>query len=447
MSKFLEPRTIPHVVTSRAHLFRLPWTRIKMRSLLPLLSPLNATSSNKSKAPILNNNNNNNIKRAQKSAVIFLALFVVILLEFRRGPPLPSQNPLQQQDYSRMYENARNCEFEDLAHSFSNRRRSNHNDDKTEQSCWKIEDEYLEVPTTAILNRNHLRKLGRGGAGAVFRALIQLSNDQVCYVALKTDHCQDHFWSAQKKDSVACVQDGAYLLQGHSSLKGEITGMVMHYSFYRRGLEPPPGLLPSWAVVKAPASNHIRWIWLLLPRWTGYVYPAHDPTIAGIIMPLRKVTDLSNYSNTSSVDVGSPPQLADIARIMLPAAKSLEVLHGLGMVHQDLTLNNVVISEETGKSLLTDMGLVSKLYDCTSEMCDFCTGISIGKQRFGHYLVEGLDRMESETIRFAEQIFEYFFTEHDKSFRNELMSCTEAWQVVQLLERWINEEEQKKHTN
>lgn len=374
-----------------------------------------------------------NMKRLHKYFTfpfLTVSLVLLVLLAYNGEPPSEEPEPkLVEADYAPLYADSLPCEFEDLAQSFGNPRQSLNEKRTTNHKCWKLQDEVLQVPTTAIINRNHLTKLGQGKAGAVFKALVQLQHTpRVCYCALKTDLCQESLWF-KKEDSVSCVKDGSYLMKGFSFLMGEFTGMLVQYSFYRRGLEPPPGIMPNWAVVKAKSSKMGWWV----PSYWGY--RAQDPKIVGILMPLSKFQGIYDLSRS---DVPFPDQLSDIAKMMLPAARGLQVLHGLGLVHQDMHSGNVVIAEATGLSMLADLGLVSKRHDCTSGMCDYCVDASIGDRRFSHKAIEGLDAMESDANRLAELIVKYFFRgKHGYTEeKEEMLACTEAWQVVRLLERW-----------
>ena len=373
-----------------------------------------------------------NIKRLHKCFSFLALAFTLLLLSltiYNSEPPSQEPEPTANADNVPLYDDSLPCEFEDLAQSFINPRQSLNEKRTAKHKCWKLQNEVIQVPTTAIINRNHLTKLGQGKAGAVFKALVQLQHTpRVCYCALKTDLCQESLWF-KKEDSVSCVKDGSYLMKGFSFLMGEFTGMLVQYSFYRRGLEPPPGIMPNWAVVKAKSSKLGWWV----PSFWGY--RAKDSTIVGILMPLRKFQGIYDLSRT---DVPFPDKLPDIAEMMLPAARGLETMHGLGLVHQDMHSGNVVIADDTGLSMLADLGLVSKRHECTSDMCDYCVDASIGDRRFSHKAIEGLNAMESDANRFAELIVKYFFRGKQgyTEQKEEMLACTEAWQVVRLLERW-----------
>lgn len=368
------------------------------------------------------------------------------------------------QNYTALYADAPACTFDDLLRSFPNpnllrRQRDNNQDEhdpqrtkEKKQQCWKLEDELVRVPTTAILNRNHLKKLGHGKAGAVFRALVQLKNHEtnhgdnqeegnnnpnVCYCALKTDLCQESLWQS-KADSVSCVKDGSYLLKGFSFLMGEITGMLVPYAYWRRGKEPPSGLLPNLAVVEADSRKQALWV----PSFWGY--RARDTSIIGVLMPLRKfhsVFDLKHSHDDNLFQFHR--SLPEIARVMLPAARALETLHAFGLVHQDMHSGNIVIDDATGTSLLSDLGLVGKLVDnCTAsqDMCNFCVDRGIGQRRFPHDTIEGMTPMESDAHRLARLIGKYFVPKNNTALQEELLACREASRTVQILEGWLKKE-------
>ena len=370
-------------------------------------------------------------------ALFFASLLVFLLVNFITMGTPPLQDPLLQEDYAERMSQAPHCQFEQLAESFPNKKAyKNNNNSSSKEQCWSLHNEVLKVPSTAITNRNYLTKLGQGQGGAVFRALIELKDGSFCQCALKTDLCQESIFFHQKKDSVSCVQDGSYLLKGFSFLGGEFTGMLVQYSYYRRDLEPPDGILPNWAVVKATSLRQDLWV----PSWWGY--RASDPAVIGVLMPLRKFTSFKYWGLS---DLPLPDQKADIAAMMLPAARGLQILHGLGLVHQDVNPSNVVINNETGQTMLADLGLVSKLHNCTGSMCDYCVDRRIGNRRFvTGKAVDGMDAAESDANRLAQLIWRYFFSnQHQSKTANtggeykELLGCTTAWQIVQLLEGWL----------
>jgi len=359
--------------------------------------------------------------------------------------------------------NARECVFDDLARSYYPKYNPDFNDDNDE-SCWHLEWEYLQIPATAILNRHQLsdHRLGNGKAGAAFRALIHLPGiHSACYVVIKTDLCQDKnremgwWWKILKRGTTAeasvvpCVADNAFYNTNTASfLKGEITGMLLHYSYYRRNLTLPPGLMPTWAVVVQPSElQRTAWWWQRL--WRHFVlsrgYAAEDPDVVGVILPLRKfagVWDL--YWPVDQL----PHKPSEVARTMLPAAQGLEIIHSLGLVHQDIGTYNLALyhGEGSSQSLLYDYGLLAAgLTECTSlEMCGYCLNQHIGQRRSHHRQVEGLNFAESDVYQFAHVLAQYMVD--DKVLQESLLACRTASQLVGLLEDWStvrNEEEEE----
>jgi len=394
-----------------------------------------------------------------------------------------------------------------LARSYPNPRAvDNPRDNDNEESCWHLEWEYLQVPTTAILNRHQLAdyRLGNGKAGAVFRALIHLPQDDhntdgrnnnnddddsavaACFAALKTDLCRDTWVSAlgrhllsfiwdisdeeSNNDSVPCVMDNASSLFQNTFLKGEITGMLLHYSFHRRNLELPTGLLPTWAVVQQQqqqqTSTTSSWLsnwWPSPPRKTRG-YPAEDPSVVGVLLPLRKfagVWDLDAAARDDGDNVHNkdvlPHTPAAVAQRLLPAARGLEIVHSMGLLHQDIHSSNVAlyrrqspVVNDTGRrsgqqqqqqpqSLLYDYGLMSAgLIECTApHMCDYCHSPHIGQRRWGHKQIEGRSAVESDVYQFAQVLTELLLIgENDDNYRTALLECRNAVELLRLLEEW-----------
>eukprot|EP00978_Attheya_sp_CCMP212_P030456 scaffold112068_cov49-Attheya_sp.AAC.3 len=65
------------------------------------------------------------------------------------------------------------------------------------QDCWRPEEEVLQIPVDAILNRHDMDGIGAGSKGGVYKSIIQLDyttmsgNDHVlCTAALKTEECR-----------------------------------------------------------------------------------------------------------------------------------------------------------------------------------------------------------------------------------------------------------------
>ena len=366
-----------------------------------------------------------------------------------------------------LVENARECVFDDLARSYYPKYNPDIDDDDDDETCWHLEWEYLQIPASAILNRHQLsdHRLGNGKAGAAYRALIHLpgnSNEGIhsaCYAVLKSDLCQDKnremgWWrKILKKETnandniVPCVADNAlFSFNTGTFLKGEITGMLLHYSYHRRNLTLPPGLMPTWAVVVQPRKLQKAWWWpRFMPSRIAFGYPAEDPDVVGVILPLRKfagVWDL--YWPVDQL----PHEPSEVARTMLPAAQGLEIMHSLGLVHQDIGTFNLALYRGEGnhQSILYDYGLMAAgLVECSSlEMCDYCLTQHIGQRRSYHRQVEGLSFAESDVVQFARVLAKYMVD--DEVLQELLLECRTASQLAGLLEDWStvrNDEEEE----
>ena len=360
-----------------------------------------------------------------------------------------AKDSVDQELYQHLVENARLCEFDDLARSYYPKNHPDTNKDDSE-TCWNLEWEYLQIPSTAILNRHELadHRLGNGKAGAAFRALIHLPHNNrinsACYAVLKSDLCRDKrkrtwwsFWRWDDDDSVVpCVADNAYFsfYNSYSCLKGEITGMLLHYSYHRRNLTLPPGLMPTWAVVVQPTWLEKAWWWpQFMPGRIAFGYPAHDPSVLGVIMPLRKFAGVYDMRDEL------PHEPSQVARTMLTAAQGLEAMHSLGLLHQDVHYLNVALyRDDSHQSLLYDYGVMAAgLMECTSpEMCDYCISPHIGQHRWGHRQVEGLSFAESDVYRFAHVIVRHMVRDGAPALKESLLECRTASQLVELLEDW-----------
>ena len=407
-----------------------------------------------------------------------LTFFVALrsLLNWRNSYPRPEtvtnakDSAEQELVYHHLVENAVECEFDDLAQSYYPKYNPGNQDDS--ETCWHLEWEYLEIPATAILNRHQLadHRLGNGKAGAAFRALIHLPHNNnsnnnnrginsACYAVLKSDLCRDKnremgWWWEKRRETtsndniVPCVADNAHFsFYTGTFLKGEITGMLLHYSYHRRNLTLPPGLMPTWAVVVQPSKLQKPWWWpQVLPSRTAFGYPAEDPSVVGVILPLRKFDRVRDLS----VPVDQlPHKPSEVARTMLPAAQGLEIIHSLGLVHQDIGSLNLALYRDEGshhQSLLYDYGLMAAgLTTCTSsQMCDYCLNQHIGQRRSTHSQYEGLSFAESDVLGFARVLAKYMVD--DEALQESLSACRTASQLVGLLEDWItvrNEEEEE----
>lgn len=251
-------------------------------------------------------------------------------------------------------------------------------------TCWKLQDEILRVPTEAIVNRHNLPKLGNGCLGGVYKAVIELPvSRRLCSVALKTDNCYgllSNPWAPHKCDPItgkcscersqakSCVLDDAgynyNTFQG-----GEYTGALPWYAQLETG-NYQEGLLPTWASVHtSPEEPMKHW----LPRSVTNSIPHPDPTAVGVIMPLRKFAVLESMSASEKTW-----DSVSLARLFLPAAKGLELLSVMGLAFQDMMAKNVgIVDNGEGHlphAILFDNSYIGLQDDvvCAERSCEFC---------------------------------------------------------------------------
>ena len=395
-------------------------------------------------------------------SVLFVRLFVEITT---MTTTYPAQNSIDSESKIHSYADldAPICTFGHIAHSFA-RTSSTSSTDIDEQmqrpmtSCWHLESEIVEVPVTAIRNREDMPKLGQGLCGGVFMALVELDGEQqptdtdettarFCWAALKTDLCgkgKGAWWrrfQARTGKAVPCVVSGT-VYEWVSFLHGEITGMLLPYSYWRRNLElPTAGILPTLAVVSDPTrdtpfQNLVRWFFSWIP------YQPHNPTHVGVIMPLGKFKSLTDSGEDARNNRSA------IGDMMLPVAQALEAYHSLGLVHQDVNEKNVAIDETTGRGMLYDNSLMAQRIPCTSEtMCDYCLDDTIGHlvSKFNHdlgfnSLLRGYDAALVDVRDFARMVKHIFLTDDfDAAYRSDLINCRSASELVRLFEKWKEE--------
>ena len=295
-----------------------------------------------------------------------------------------------------------------------------------EESCWKLEDEILRIPPSAIVNRDRLNILGRGYGGTVLHGIVQLKDRSNCSVAIKTK---------MRKSS-----DG----------RGEYTGALPFYALrhtakcssseQRRQQQQQnvlKGLTPAWAVIQTNRSQ---------------------TRVRAVILPLRKFIplddpNLRNYTNVESA--------AAVAQLMLSSAKALEFVHGMGLAHQDLLRKNIGVAtdETTGSSytLLFDNTFmaVQKNASCLfkdgfeQEACRYCRdekGLNtyVYTHKYATHYAEDRTPIEADVEwygRAVRRTLKMYVTDDNGSaadLKQNIRECQTMTQVVETLQHFAS---------
>jgi hypothetical protein len=262
-----------------------------------------------------------------------------------------------------------------------------HNNNDNSAPCWSLAEEILRIPTTAVVNRLDMPRLGRGRKGTVHAAWITVPSAHdttdsgvpanLCAVAVKTDACYS-WWKALSlwatpapETSQSCLADDTWRGLGQTSFGGaEYTGALVQYAATRHHDTHIPGLLPTWGIVVRPDSvwQRIRSVWYR----SGPRGPA-DPRIVGTLMPLTSFAPLTT-ANRSHLTVS----VEHYGRAMLPAARGLHfVNHVLGLVYQDIKPKNVglrTLPSPQQEAFVYDHTYLGRLpqHTCRSPACHFC---------------------------------------------------------------------------
>ena len=302
----------------------------------------------------------------------------------------PQEQPQQQQQTTlHINENAPPCTYQQLYESYGARESSDSTSDSSSSSssdysdhhCWRLSKRILRIPEQALLNRNTLKPLGRGNKGGVSKGIIALydvqkkngivlgrqqqQQQQQCSVAYKTDlintnMCQERWrhpfqWWGGTKSCIA-----AHLTPRQSSIYGEYLGSLPFYaasSSYAKAAVIPEfddtaaaaaaamtGILPTWGLVVTASETSS-----LTTSTSSYGPLRRHPKRAtnqldalGIIMPLQR-----RFQTLTSCADDLATSVARVARIMLPAARGLQYIHDLGLVHQDVAPRNIGVVIKT----------------------------------------------------------------------------------------------------
>lgn len=328
---------------------------------------------------------------------------------------------------------AQPCSFEQLQEWTLNDTTSTPADD----TCWKLQDEILRVPTEAIVNRHNLPKLGNGCLGGVYKAVIELPvSRQLCSVALKTDNCFDGLsnpWAPHKCDPVtgkcscdrsqakACIMGTGFNYNTFQG--GEYMGALPWYAQMETG-NYQEGLLPTWAMVHtSPEEPMKHW----LPRSFTNSIPHPDPTAVGVLMPLRTFAVLSSMSVSEKTW-----DSVSLARLFLPAAKGLEFLTGMGLAFQDMVAKNVgiVINGEgqLSHAILYDNSYIGLQDDvaCGERSCEFCRESVFPAADRKKVRVRGQDALSTSVNKFRDIVLEVLDLSPDTTAAAELREALVA---------------------
>jgi hypothetical protein len=293
------------------------------------------------------------------------------------------------------------CTFQQLYDAFppiAAKRKGNMQTTRTRNGgCWKLQDEIVRIPADTIVNRNHLQSLGNGAISGVYRAVLQIPNNEnnnnqhqnstsPCSAAIKTDHC--HSWwplGLKYQRSRSCAETNSYLWAPRSYMGAEYTGALVWYAQYQQN-QSVPGLIPTWAIIVRDDSQTITtssWWWRRRRRRRPQHldrYPHPDPSVLGVLMPLvcmRTASDIiqeyhTTVTTTATGRLWNTSQ--QLARALLPAAQGLAFVGNMGLAFRDLLPKNVGFVTSTGEAVVYDHSYVGvkPIEDCHHVSCQFC---------------------------------------------------------------------------
>jgi hypothetical protein len=333
------------------------------------------------------------------------------------------------------------CSYNQLETSFSSLSLSANDEHANNENCWSLQEEVLRIPPSAIVNRNHLPKLGNGFKGGVHLAIFDLGGDKKswCKAALKTDHCHSLLHDNNlftDQTSLSCVSDNSFLWNDASYLGGEYTGALVFRALQKRQrkMQAANGIIPTWAVVYDDSSKGLVSI---RPRSWLQGAPHPDNKLLGMVMPLVDFTP-SNQLDRQRRRLLSG-NLTSLANMLLPAAEALEFVNGLGLAFQDLLPSNVGITDEN-HSVLYDNSYMALQKDVQCpwqqdhDVCAFCREPVFFKANYTQHRWEGHTAIQSDLRSFRKVIkgFSSGFR-YSNTFNSRLDRCEDIHHVVSLL--------------
>jgi hypothetical protein len=386
------------------------------------------------------------IKDAPKTLAILAVLVLLWSLSiFFSTLELSDQYSLDQRSQDNDVESSSppQCSYELLYKAFRHRTdtmKKSDDEEATEQpprDCWRPEDEVLQIPVDAILNRHEMDGIGAGSKGGVYQAIIQLDetdSTEVCIAALKTEECRPMERGTLREeknnddDWISCVDPSARSWD-ESDMNKEFMGAFVFVAARKAGIMELPGIIPTWGLVvnKENPSTIVG---------ANIVYPS----VVGTIMPLKKFktfTDLAeedpydHYSTMTTTTRVLPKDSVGFAKIMLPAAEALLFMKRLGMSFQDIRAKNIGVSTTIDKN---QEGNSAFVYDNT--FLSFLEGATCSLD--GDYLSEGCNFCNKESLT---QQHRYEGTTRESIVSSD---CTLfAWHVETLMQLFIPQEKQR----
>ena len=315
-------------------------------------------------------------------------------------PEILSQDARYDERYSKQ-STAPACTFSDLDSAFRKKPIPPTNDGE----CWSLKDRVIRIQKTDILFKDK-KHLGSGAGARVMEVTLQLAPQRYCRAAYKRQ------------------------VHARYQMGGEYTASLATYAQY--GRTPEPGLVTTWALVQ-DRENPLK----LENSERGSLHVFRDSSIIGIIMPLAKMTLVEDWIKEKKLlDARS------LARIMLPAARALQLLSEMGLETQDIHPGNIGVTKADGveRGVIFDSTHMSVKpnHTCASSICRYCpeTDFPVAGERGSKYHA-GWDASRTDAIRFREIVVELLKMDDPQSdlLKSALEKSTTAREVVEALKR------------